>query len=537
MPGKEIVMAKSVKRMFSKILYKSAVSAWLIRLFKIPATILTAKLSSEIVAPAIDGQLSKVLQISAVLLCIITVQQLFIFLFELLHQKQKHRALHQCRQLLRRQFLSEPLHTLFSEQAGPVLERMKQDFQAAAEKHLTLYPEFWTSLCTAVCYFVLIAVKSPVLSGVLMGLSMLQIIPPIIVKKKLQVNYTENRKVEEEETEYILTGFHSFSLIKLYDLKQWWLCGLKEIHDRERKVGNMAEMTCAAEKAITELFANIIKYGAYASAGIFVLCGLASIETAVQAIAFSGALFTAVKTIFACIPDFAIAKIAEKRLEKWSCTEDVKPVSLCSEQIELRDVTLRTDAPTLPTHCSAAFRPDMLTLIKGANGSGKTTLLRMIAGLQSPESGTLHVGEVKPTELTGNNYPFNILYIPQEDFLFSFSAQELFQTVLSENSFKAVGIAAKFLLTEEHLRRQIGTLSGGERKKVFLSLAFAVDPLILLLDEPTNGLDVHSKLLLKSLLQTRTSSTIMVTHDNYFDDIAQEIRMLKEGRICIEKKR
>jgi len=75
-------------------------------------------------------------------------------------------------------------------------------------------------------------------------------------------------------------------------------------------------------------------------------------------------------------------------------------------------------------------------------------------------------------------------------------------------------------------------VSGGERKRAALALAFALDPDLLLLDEPTNHLDIDSVELLERRLEEFEGTAIFVSHDRYFlDRIADRILQVDRGRV------
>lgn len=86
---------------------------------------------------------------------------------------------------------------------------------------------------------------------------------------------------------------------------------LKGIHKKYLKIGNITEITSAAENAMEAFFDNILKFGTYGIVGIFVLWRFTTIETGVQAISLSGGLYGAVKTIFDTIPEFGISNRLE----------------------------------------------------------------------------------------------------------------------------------------------------------------------------------------------------------------------------------
>lgn len=528
----------TLQKMVSDTLKRTAILSWFLKLIKIPVTILSAQLTANVIRMATNGEIISLLYTSAALLALVIGIQIFNLIMDIIYQKCLSRSLHKCKINLYRQFLSNPLSSLFSSQYGDSMEKLNDDFNTVTGKRTSLYPEFWTSIIIAVTYFIFIAIQNLWIAILLFAFSLMQIIPPIMIKKKVQTYYSQNRDIEAELTDYIVNAYRGFSLIKLYGLKQWWLNGLSQLHKEYMKVGSRAEASYTTETSMTNLVDNILQYGTYITVGIFILFRYAALEVGVQAITLSGEFFKAVKTIFALIPDFSTTEIAEDRLSDWfhlneNITEEIK-----SKKIVLSDVSFCYNENPILEHVSVTFDSSKLTLIKGNNGEGKSTLFRLITNLCVCNSGKISVGEIDSASLAEQNYPNKIFFLPQDDPAFHFTAQELYEMILQEQITEVWEIASRFHLTVDLLSsKKISELSGGERKKVFLCLGFALKPQIMLLDEPTNSLDEAGKEILKQLLKERNNGAVIISHENLFDDIAEEVYVLKNGGVCIEKER
>ncbi len=160
------------------------------------------------------------------------------------------------------------------------------------------------------------------------------------------------------------------------------------------------------------------------------------------------------------------------------------------------------------------------TTIVGPSGSGKTTVLRAIAGLQIADSGTIFFGDADVIAEPPESRNAGVVF--QGDSLFSHLNAEG-NVAFGLQMKKADDVQEKVLRALElvHLqgfgKRDVASLSGGEKKRVAIARAIAFGPSILLLDEPFNGLDARlkekMKLLLKELQAKAKLTIVMVTHD------------------------
>lgn len=147
----------------------------------------------------------------------------------------------------------------------------------------------------------------------------------------------------------------------------------------------------------------------------------------------------------------------------------------------------------------------------GPNGSGKSTLLKIMAGIASPDQGSVTTRKF-----------LNIAYLPQDHFfdpessvrdialdaLKNLITDETERRIMAEMSLSRVGF--------EDLDILVSSLSGGWKKRLALACELAKDPDFLLLDEPTNHLDLDGVLWLEDLLKSASFAFILVSHDREF---------------------
>ncbi len=163
--------------------------------------------------------------------------------------------------------------------------------------------------------------------------------------------------------------------------------------------------------------------------------------------------------------------------------------------------------------------------IIGINGTGKSTLLRILAGADEPDSGNV---------IRTNGV--RISYLPQIP-EFAESGSVLEQVMLhlpadlkESKEFEAKSILGKFGITD--YSRDIGTLSGGERRRAGIASALIQPSDVLLIDEPTNHIDNETVSLLEEQLKKYRGAIVMVTHDRYFlNSITRKIVEVDRGQL------
>ncbi len=188
---------------------------------------------------------------------------------------------------------------------------------------------------------------------------------------------------------------------------------------------------------------------------------------------------------------------------------------------------------------------DFLALM-GPSGSGKTTLLNLIAGIDSPTSGSLVIGGVDISSLSKRRLAAwrseNIGYVFQlynlVPVLTAFENVELpllLQKLSTKERRARVGEALEMVGIADRHNHYPRQLSGGQEQRVAIARAIVTDPAILVADEPTGDLDKPSAksvmLLLQRLNADLNKTIIMVTHDPHTTEFAKHTLHLEKGRL------
>ncbi len=190
--------------------------------------------------------------------------------------------------------------------------------------------------------------------------------------------------------------------------------------------------------------------------------------------------------------------------------------------------------------------------IMGASGSGKSTLLGLLAGLDSPTSGTIIIDG---TDITGLSED-KLAVVRGRKIGFVFQSYQLIPTLTAEENVLlphelAGGDIASGTKRARELLASVGLsdrmdhypvqLSGGEQQRVALARAFMVKPPILMADEPTGNLDsvngTHVLGLLIELNRREGTTLVLVTHDRSLTDQADRIVTLRDGQIISDELR
>lgn len=209
----------------------------------------------------------------------------------------------------------------------------------------------------------------------------------------------------------------------------------------------------------------------------------------------------------------ALAAMASPVSEEKMVVESVSS-RLGKTTIELDHIHKQYGEQVLIQDFSYIFLKNDRIGIIGANGCGKSTLMKIITGMISPDSGDVITGQtVKTSYFAQENETIDenlklIEYIRE--------GAEIIHT--ATGTVTASQMLERFLFPSNMHYASIHTLSGGEKRRLYLCRLLMEAPNVLVLDEPTNDLDIRTLTILEDYLDTFPGIVVTVSHDRYFLD-------------------
>jgi len=227
-----------------------------------------------------------------------------------------------------------------------------------------------------------------------------------------------------------------------------------------------------------------------------------------------------------------VTELQEKKFVGTNKDIDIKVGStrLGKQVLELKEISKAFDERQIVDGFSYLIKPRDRIGIIGPNGAGKTTLLNMMAGRMIPDHGEINVGETVKigyytqgdAELDGN---LRII-----DYI-----KEIAQIIQTKDGeiITAEQMLEHFLFSRAEQWSYIRSLSGGEKRRLYLLRVLMTEPNVLFLDEPTNDLDIQTLSILEDYLHEFPGVVITVSHDRYFLDrvVNQLFTFVGHGKI------
>ncbi|MCD8355910.1 MAG: ABC-F family ATP-binding cassette domain-containing protein [Clostridia bacterium] len=207
---------------------------------------------------------------------------------------------------------------------------------------------------------------------------------------------------------------------------------------------------------------------------------------------------------------------------------EMKSIStrLGKKTVEVKGLTKSWDGVTYIRNFDLTVARDDRIGIVGRNGTGKSTFLRILAGQAKEDAGEVSFGETVKI----GYFAQDCGHMDNNQKVIEF-IRDIAETVHTpDGTLSAAQMLETFLFSGESQWARIGSLSGGERRRLYLLSVLMSAPNILLLDEPTNDLDIETLTILENYLEGFDGAVLAVSHDRYFlDKMASRIFEFQAG--------
>jgi ATP-binding cassette ChvD family protein len=198
--------------------------------------------------------------------------------------------------------------------------------------------------------------------------------------------------------------------------------------------------------------------------------------------------------------------------------------------VEAKEVTKAYGDRLLFDDLNFTLPPGGIVGVIGPNGAGKTTLFRILTGQETPDGGTLRIGE---SVVTGYVDQSRDSLDPKKNVWEEISGG-LDVLELGKRTMQSRAYVGAFNFKGGDQQKKVGQLSGGERNRVHLAKMLKSGANLLLLDEPTNDLDVETLRALEAALEDFAGCAMIISHDRWFLDRIATHMLAFEGDSHVE---
>lgn len=217
----------------------------------------------------------------------------------------------------------------------------------------------------------------------------------------------------------------------------------------------------------------------------------------------------------------------EKFKEDSGFSFEVQGRRLGGKVLELHGISKAYSGNQVFSNFSYTFTKGQKIGIFGDNGSGKSTFLNIITGNLQPDTGKVVIGENTFFGYYNQNPTFKDLNMPVLEYIkeaAEYVKKNDGKTLSAGQFLNEFGFEGKILMSP------LGSLSGGERKRLFLIRLLMTNPNFLVLDEPTNDFDIFTMNVLEQFLMQYQGCLLIVSHDRYFmDKVADTLFIMEEN--------
>ncbi len=220
---------------------------------------------------------------------------------------------------------------------------------------------------------------------------------------------------------------------------------------------------------------------------------------------------------------------AQQLVQEQQVQLELKMNRLGGKILELHNISKQYFTKIVLNKFSYKFQRGERVGIVGRNGHGKSTLLNIMTGLEKPDSGNIVLGET----VVFGYYNQQGIQLKADKRVLEVVKDIAEYLPVNKGQISAAQLLERFLFTPAQQHQFVSTLSGGEKRRLYLLTILMKNPNFLILDEPTNDLDILTLQALEEFLLEYKGCLVIVSHDRYFlDKLTDHIFIIEEeGKI------
>ena len=397
-----------------------------------------------------------------------------------------------------------------------ILARMEKDFDKVVNYYTDLKGNQIALLISALVYSIVLISYNWILALIAIILCMISTVVPLIIRKKLIVNYDDYMVAWDRLFGRIRETVAGMETIKILGLENLFYKYYENESKELEKISYAEDKTAEFEKALSSGISILTQLLLFIVLGVFFHKYKINISVIVIYIYVNNLLIQVLNSLYKNYYGILESKTSIRRLKEllnynYSDENDKGKIVITTsiKTIEIKKLHFEYDKPVLKD-INCTINSGDKVIITGSNGSGKTTLIKIILGLLQNFNGEVLINGNKIDDINMKSYYSHISMLSQNDcFFFDEVDEEI------KSSFGAFDGEFKIFKGEfsKFRGKNINTLSGGMKKKLSIERLISKDNDIIIMDEPTNDLDEQGVKQLIGFFNETGKTLIVVSHD------------------------
>ncbi|MDO4293710.1 MAG: ABC transporter ATP-binding protein [Eubacteriales bacterium] len=446
--------------------------------------------------------------------------------------KMDYKSMFLLRSAVFQKVLEKPFPFYYRHPKGDVVSRVVDDSAQYAEKEILRVPMLAANISNLIIVFGMIFILQPKIGGILLAMCISYFFSYRYINGRLRAASAKERERHAGLLQMTNNLYDGFLTIKLFLREKVFS---QKYYDTAEKLcqGSVAlQKWKSLAQSLSEMILALMPVVAVIVGAVLIALGQCTLGAIFSIVSYVSLLGEPIRNL----TDYNImlqrGKINEKRLDEIIEKENAS----CSaaeentEEFRIREISFHNvdfsyyDGKKILERFCMNLKPGKRIGVVGRTGSGKTTLLRLLTAQDTASQGEIRVNGTELRTMNAARYLERIAIVPQDIFLYD---ADVIENIIfgRKTDRERLEYLKRKLEISAYENREIGKLSGGERKRIGIARALLSDYDLLILDEPTADVDALMEQKIIELIQTQLSEEKMlfvITHRPAILDICTD---------------